>query len=411
MNLGDTGTGMPDFKAPDTMDEEEIMLSLEAQADDIEMVIRDIHRFDGVSQKMVTPIRHLIPTNVKLSSYTQNPTHTNLKVTMEALDLKASFLIAAALAAFAALVIKIVSWLISLFKRNDAGTAAAAKSAEQMTSTLKTNGDLRKIMTPEIEREYKTRRDDKVNPIYDEMAKMWNPILRDLLNAGPVARGLYGANATFVDIIKKVQLILKVIQDEGRKDNAGDDMAAARVMTSLNDLEVRRDDPAIREAFSTIYRVTTQPVDYQADMREIADHLNSQMAQAYSNSFNGDKVVKDLEGYDVKKCPLYKMDSLGDLEGLLKAITSVEGMTFNKNVGVEVDRSLRKCLSSLRSMVETVQKYETVIAKVIKQRNDFIELGRRAATNDNSSMIGAIVSSDNSEVKDKLREMNKGKKK
>lgn len=407
MNTADTGAGLPDV--PDTLDEEELMLSLESQANDIEMVIRDMHRFEGVSQKIVNPVRHHLPPAVRFNSYTQNPTHTNLTVTMEAMQLKAMALIGGAVAAFAALVVKVIMWLVSLFKRNDNGSAVASKQAEQLTETLKKNQEIMKIMPPDIEREYKTRRDDRVNPVYDQMAQMWNPILRDILAAGPVTRTLAGADKSFVDIVKKMKLIVEVIKKEGRKDNSGNALAAGQVMATLNDIEIHRDDPSIRNLFTPIYRVSTQPVDYQNDMREIIDHMSSQIAQAYSNSFNGDKVVKDMEGYKVDACPLRKIEPTSDLESLAKLVESVEKMTFNKNVGVDVDRALRKCLTSLRVMLDVVQKFNGMIARCEKMRNDFIELANRAASYDNTCMVGAIVSSDDSETKNKLRDVNKKK--
>lgn len=407
MNTADTGAGLPDV--PDTLDEEELMLSLESQANDIEMVIRDMQRFEGVSQKIVNPVRHLIPQNVRFNSYTQNPTHTNLSVTMESMQLKAVALIGAAVAAFAALVAKVIMWLVSLFKRNDNGSSAASKKADELTETLKKNKEIANIMPAEIEREYKVRRDERVNPVYDEMAKVWNPILRDILIAGPVTRTLAGADKTFVDIVKKMKLIVEVIKREGRKDNTGNALAAGQVMATLNDIEIHRDDPSIRNLFVPIYRVPTKEVDYQNDMREIVDHMSSQIAQAYSNSFNGDKVVKDMEGYKVDSYPLRKIEPTDDLESLGKAVESVEKMTFNKNVGVDVDRALRKCLATLRVMMDVVQKFNTMVARCEKMRNDFIDLAHRAASYDNSCMVGAIVSSDDSETKNKLRDLNKKK--
>ena len=407
MNTADTNAGLPDV--PDTLDEEELMLSLESQACDIEMVIRDMHRFQGVSQKIVQPVRQHLPQQVRFASYTQNPTHTNLSVTMEAMELKAAALIGGALAAFAALVVKVIMWIISLFRRNDNGSATASKKAEELTETLKKNKEIAKIMPAAIEQDYKVRRDERVNPVYDEMAKMWNPILRDVLAAGPITRTLAGADKTFVDIVKKMKLIVEVIKKEGRKDNSNNTLAAGQVLSTLNDIEIHRNDPSIRNLLAPIYRVTTKEVDYQNDMREIIDSMSSLIAQAYSNSFNGDKVVKDMEGYKVDSCPLRKVEPTGDLESLAKAVESVEKMTFNKNVGVDVDRALRKCLTSLRVMLDVVQKFNGMVARCEKMRNDFIDLTHRAATYDNTCMVAAIVSSDDSDTKDKLRELNKKK--
>ncbi|MNY39675.1 hypothetical protein D3C86_1743740 [compost metagenome] len=45
--------------------------------------------------------------------------------------------------------------------------------------------------------------------------------------------------------------------------------------------------------------------------------------------------------------------------------------------------------------------------RIISQRNKLVELANRAAGNVHSAMVATIVSSDDSKVKDKLRELNK----
>lgn len=408
MTLSDTNTGLPDA-CPDVMDEDEIMLSMESKAMDIEMVIRNMQRTGGVSMSMVQPVQHLLPTHLKLNSFSKNPTLTNYAVSMEAFTLGQGAMIGGAVAAFAALVVKIVMWLISLFKKNDNGSKEASKAADQMSESLKKNEEIGKILTSDIRRDYEQRKAEKLKPIYDEMAQLYNGVLRDILAVGPITRCLAAADKTFLDMVKKMNLMAELIKKEGGKDNSNDDHAVSRVLSTLNDIEIHDNDPVVRNAFSVIHRVTATEVDYQADMREVIDAMNSMIAQAYSASFQGDKVVKELEGYSVDKCPLRAVKQPGQLEGLLKTVAKLEKMNFNPKVGVDVDRALRKCISSMRRMIDVVQKYDAMIAKCERMRNHFIELSKRAAAYDTNSMVAAIAASDDTAVKDKLREINKKK--
>ncbi|MFB6316915.1 hypothetical protein, partial [Escherichia coli] len=79
----------------------EKIASLESVALDIEMVITDMRTAQGVSQKMIRPAMHLLPTDVKLNSFTKNPTHTNYQIAMESMKMGAAALIGSAVAALA----------------------------------------------------------------------------------------------------------------------------------------------------------------------------------------------------------------------------------------------------------------------------------------------------------------------
>ncbi|MNQ00156.1 hypothetical protein D3C85_127990 [compost metagenome] len=405
MTFGDTAKGLPE--APDTLDEEEQLASLESVALDIEMVINDMRSANGVSQKMIRPAMHYLPADVKLNSFTKNPTHTNYQIAMEAMSAGAIGLIGAAVAAVALLFAKIIGWIVSLFKGNDRSTGSAIKAGEQLNETIKRNEQIEKLLTPAMKADFAERKAQRVDPIYTEMAAMWNPMLRDVMTGGAMTRTLGGAEKTFADIIKKMHLMISLIEKEGRKDNGGDHMAAARVMSTLNDIEIHEDDVAIRNLFIPILRVTTQPVNYQADMREVNDHISSLLGQPATAGFSGDKAVADIAGFKVESCPLGKLKPEKQLEQLESEIKRLEKMSFNKNVGVDVDRALRKCISSLRKMLDVVRMFYGLTGRIISQRNKLVELANRAAGNVHSAMVATIVSSDDSKVKDKLRELNK----
>jgi hypothetical protein len=405
MTFGDTSKGFPD--APDTLDEEETIASLESVALDIEMVINDMRTVNGVSQKMIRPAMHLLPADVKLNSFTKNPTHTNYQIAMESMKVGAVALISAAVAAAALLFAKIISWLISLFKGGDKATDSAIKAGATLKETVKRNDQIAKLLTPEMQRDFDVRKSERVEPIYKEMAEMWNPILRDVMDGGAITRTIGGAEKTFADIIKKMKLMAKVIESEGKKDNSGDHMAAARVMTTINGIQIHDDDTAIRGLFVPILRASSNPVDYQADMREVNDHIVNQLGQAATAGFNGDKTVKTIAEFNTETCPLGKLKPEGHLDDLDKEIKRLNGLTFNKNVGVDVDRALRSCLTSMRKMLDVVRMFYGLSGRIIAQRNKIVELANRAAGTTNSAMVATIVSSDDSEVKNKLRELNK----
>lgn len=405
MSFCDTSMGLPE--APDTLDEESQIASLEAVALDIEMALSNIGACQGVSQRLVRPVMHLLPADVKLNSFTKNPTHTNYQIAMESMKVGLTALIGSAIAAAALLLIKIIAWLIALFKGNDKSTAAASKAAEQLTETSKKNETIERLLTPEMKSSFTERKASRVDPIYADMSAMWNPVLRDVVSGGPIARTLGGAEKTFSDIIKKMYLMINLIEKEGRKDNGGDHMAAARVMSTLNDIEIHDDDSSIRSLFIPILRVSSQPVNYQADMREINDHLTSMLGQAATAGFNGEKTVKEVANFKVDSCPLGKVKPERNLENLEKEVKRLEKITFNKNVGVDVDRALRQTITSLRRMMDVVRMFYGLTGRVIAQRNRFVELANRAASSTNAALVATIVSSDNSDVKNKLRDLNK----
>jgi hypothetical protein len=411
MTLSSTTTGLPEYEKPDTLDEEEIMLSMESKVLDIDMVVNAMRREQGVSLSMIQPVQHLLPAHLKLNSFSKNPTLTNYSVSMESMSGATAALIGGAVAAFVALVTKLIFWLVGMFKANDKASKEAQKSAEQMTQSIKSTRDLEKMVSLPIRRDYEERKAEKLKPIYDEMAQLYNGVLRDILAVGPITRCLVAADSTMAMLVTKMKLMASLINTESKKDNSGDEMAINRVLSTLNDIEIRDTDPTIRNIFQVIHRCSSNPVDYQEDMREVIDSLNSTIAQAYSNTFNGDKVVAELEGYSVEKCPLRKIKQPGQLEGLLTEVNRLEKSSFNPKVGTDVDRALRSCLTSMRKMIDVVQKYDAMLAKCERMRNHFVELSKRAANGGHTAMVAAITSSDDEDAKQKLRDYNKSKKK
>lgn len=404
MTFGDTSAGFPE--APDTLEEEDKIASLESIALDIDMVLNDMRTANGVSQKMIRPVMHLLPADVKLNSFTQNPTHTNYQIAMESMSAGTAALIGSAVVAVALVFVKIIAWLISLFRGNDKATVVAQKAADEMGATRKVNASIRGILPSDLKAEYETRRDQKMATTFAEMAKLWNPVLRDVLEGGPISRTIGGAEKTFADIIKKMKLMMIVVEREGKKDNGTDHMAASRVMNILNDISFHDDSPAIRSLFIPIIRVGGE-VDYQADMRAVNDHMMSLLGQQMQAGFSGEKALDIADNYDFKRCPLNKIDPVKNLEDLESEVKRMEKMTFNKNVGQDVDRTLRATVSSMRKMMDVVRQFYGMAGRMVSQRNRFIELGKTAVSQDNSALVATIVSSDNSEVKNKLRDLNK----
>lgn len=404
-NFGDTTLGFPE--APDTLDEEDKIASLESVALDIEMVINNMQTAKGVSQKLIRPGMHLLPTDVKFNSFTQNPTHTNYEIAMESMKVGLSVLIGSAVAAAALLLIKIIAWLVALFKGNSKATAAAQKASEEMTKTIKTNDSIERLLTPELKRDFEAKKEARVSTTYAEMAKLWNPLLRDVIEGGPMSRTIGGADKTFLDIIKKMQLMMVVIEREGRKDNGNDHMAASKVMIILNGIEFREDDPAIRNLFIPILRASSDPVDFQQDMREINDHLANLLAQPMTAGFDGDKVVSIANNYSVKNCPMSGVEPTKNLEQLESEVKRLEKMTFNKNVGVDVDRTLRQTITSLRRMMDVVRMFYGTAGRIVRMRNQFIELAKRSVDQHHNALVSTIVSSTDSDAKNKLRDLNK----
>ncbi|MDT1838283.1 hypothetical protein FPK49_30325, partial [Acinetobacter baumannii] len=67
-----------------------------------------------------------------------------------------------------------------------------------------------------------------------------------------------------------------------------------------------------------------------------------------------------------------KIEPVKDLEQLEAEVKRMEKMTFNKNVGADVDRTLRATTTSLRKMMDVVRQFYSMSGRIVSQRNRFI---------------------------------------
>lgn len=391
---------------PDFLDEQSEWASLEAAALDVDLAYKNIKSSGGVSRSIVEPVLHLLPNNVNPLSFTTNPSQTNLTVTLEALDIKQMLLLGAAVVAVGLLLAKIISMMVDTADTVEANTDKAAASVKNMKETTTKLDKIERIMSPDLQREYEARRPDHVDARYQRMAEMWNPLLKDIMDNGPVTRTLVSANKHFMKISDYIVATVRIIKEYSSKSLNGDDLEIAKALTSIDAVCFPKYSPETRSLLSAIHRCKGEGVSTLEDIREIYDAFRTMGEASLAVGFNGDRALKDALAVNVGNTPIDNINLSGNLRRLDRSVGKLENSNINKLVGDAVEGALRHATSTLRQALETLRIYVTMTARIISMRNSYINECNLAANAKLKCKVMSIVDKGTDQDKAELRKIN-----
>lgn len=390
---------------PDFLDEQSEWASLEAAALDVDLAYSNIKANGGVSRGIVEPVLHLLPNTVNPLSFTVNPSQTNLTVTLEALDVKQMLLLGAAVVAVGLLLAKIINMLVNTADTVEANTTRASKSAQAMKATATKLDKVERITSPDLQREYEARRPDHVDPRYARMAEMWNPLLKDIMDNGPVTRTLVSANKHFMKISEYIVATVRVIKEYSAKSINGNDLEIAKALTSIDAVCFPSYSPETRNALAAIHRCKGEGVSTIEDVREVYDAFRTMGEASLAVGFNGERALKEALSVKVGAAPIDDLNLSGNLRRLDRSIDKLEKSKINKAVGAEVEKALRHATSTLRQALETLRIYVNMTARIVSMRNSYIDECNLAVGAKLKCRVQAIVTVGTDTDKEELRKI------
>ncbi len=211
-------------EVPELAVDVELLVTLEAQLDDLAYLRQDMERTHGMTQSFAMEAERILPGSlgVPVGYFTKDPSATRYAISLEALSKGVWAIIVAAAAAVAAAIVKFYLWITGNPSSNTKDPEKAAKAAEkkaeeneskaeenveQMQEAAKSVSKMRQVFDagdlypkgqpPDTSRPLEATVDDLVNALLTEsdrfertkrFMRMDNPIYRDILTEGPYTR-------------------------------------------------------------------------------------------------------------------------------------------------------------------------------------------------------------------------------
>ncbi len=127
---------------------------IQVQLESLDALYQQISDVGGVSmemaQQMVNDHALELSHRTPINSFSKDPSTTNLKASMEAIDVGKTVLLAALIGAAAIIIVKLTQWLIEYFRSNRRREAQTQVLASNVVELAKAREQLRDIMEPEM---------------------------------------------------------------------------------------------------------------------------------------------------------------------------------------------------------------------------------------------------------------------
>lgn len=226
-------------KVPELREDVEL-IALEGALQDLAYLKQDMLRTGGMRQSFALEAQRLLPSfdgGVPLGYYTKEPSATRYKVALEEIHKGFWALLAAAVAAVIAAIVKLISWWRGSGKSASDAAASRASVAEDNEQVLKTSeahlqklqealrGDASMMSGGESDRALSM--DTLMKDVWDNPAryervmnflKLPDPIYRDILTAGPYSQAFYQLSGHLGGITNVLRLKLTELEKVSHLD-------------------------------------------------------------------------------------------------------------------------------------------------------------------------------------------------
>lgn len=379
-----------ELEIPDLGTEEEQLAALEAITLDIDGFLNGVQEAGGVSRAMAEKASHLLPEETNYAYYSQTPTQTNLKVTLEAIDLKTVLVVVAAVAAVAALAYKVFDMIKKSRQKLEFTFKVISGYVTSIERCFKVCDKIVGNMNDEAKRKVDQIESELHQTYVRQVEEFYSPVVVDALTNGKIAHQLSNANGALKDLFKRLE---DSIEDLDKLTAGTIDKVDSKSLIDVNDMK-------IPDLLSGIYKSSLDKAG--PAMAEIAQDLVK--AHATKIKFPGSfeeffEKNRKYSGSDSKLFGTYA----GDTTKLEKRLKEIEARLNKKK---EVDPELRKevhlAMYSIRSGVQQVMGYERMISLMAASKRQFWLCAERYAAAKLKRVAALALQNDDPEVKDAL---------
>lgn len=372
------------------------ILSLESQALDLEMVYGEIKRHNGVSKNIVAPIANKLSAVVNPRSFTDRPTQTNLKVTMEFLNHSNKYVVGGLIAILVAAMAKVVFWLIGLFTGSDSG-AATASSASKVSKAVATRDRLEHNLSRPVVEEAAKIAETKNSKRKEELSKSWSMVAKDLFDEGSLYKALVNGSGICSMFLKQAESTIALISKNFSERHDEDSDEITLQLSMLTSAAKATEDvvkaTSVRDRFSGVTNFSGDPQVLE-DMTRVADYYReNQVAQP--NHFDDrtfEKLEDTIKKKDFKSDSLSNVDLTKDLKKVSEALKDIE-KKLNGDAGQglspRVSEVMRRMIRGCNTLVQAVNKYATLVEECRILRRKIVDQVGPITTNTVNALVQA----------------------
>lgn len=383
------------IELPDLVTEEDTLVSLESVAVDIEDFLGQVRSCGGISLGMAQKASHLLPADTNYAYYSQTPTKTNLKATLESIDLKTALLIAGAVVAVAALAAKVFQYI--------------KKSREKIQFTIKKlDGHVEAIdrcfkvcdkITSNMNAEAKAKVDLIVKELTDtyqtQISNHYNSFMIDILSNGKVSHALANGHKPAKELYDKVEKSVLLLEK----------LVYGNATEVDRNLLIDPTDLSLPDSLSVIYKSSSDRAGTAT--AEISESLKAMKDVKV-------KFTMDLEDFFDKNRKYTGSDSKVYGKGfpettfLEKKVEKIEAQVAKKkDLDAELRQQINLVSHSLRSGLQQLMAFTSMCSMASSSSRQFWFMVEKYSATKLKRVAALALQDDDPQVKDALLQASK----
>ncbi len=384
-----------ELEIPDLGTEEEQLAALEAITLDIDGFLNGVQEAGGVSRAMAEKASHLLPEETNYAYYSQTPTQTNLKVTLESIDLKTALVIAGAVAAVAVLALKIFQYIKKSREKIEFTIKKLDGHVESTERCLKVCDRIVANMNSEA----KAKVDEitkQLNEQYQQqISGYFNPFLKEIITNGKVAHVIADAHKVASGLFEKVKSSVDLLEK----------LVDAKDVSVEQSQLVDPKDLSLPQALSHITKFSSETAS--SAMSEIMEGLTSMRNIKVEFRHDLEEVFQRNKGHTGGDSKVYGR-GFHETATLEKRVEKIEQkVSKNKDLDADHRAAINKVSYSLRSGLQQLMTFTRMCSMASSGSRQFWMSMEKYAATKLKRVAALAVQDDDAEVKKALEHASK----
>lgn len=384
-----------ELEIPDLGTEEEQLAALEAITLDIDGFLNGVQEAGGVSRAMAEKASHLLPEETNYAYYSQTPTQTNLKVTLESIDLKTALVIAGAVAAVAVLALKIFQYIKKSREKIEFTIKKLDGHVESTERCLKVCDRIVANMNSEAKAEVDEITKQLNEQYQQQISGYFNPFLKEIITNGKVAHVIADAHKVASGLFEKVKSSVDLLEK----------LVDAKDVSVEQSQLVDPKDLSLPQALSHITKFSSETAS--SAMSEIMEGLTSMRNIKVEFRYDLEEVFQRNKGHTGSDSKVYGR-GFHETATLEKRVEKIEQkVSKNKDLDADHRAAINKVSYSLRSGLQQLMTFTRMCSMASSGSRQFWMSMEKYAATKLKRVAALAVQDDDAEVKKALEHASK----
>jgi hypothetical protein len=384
-----------ELEIPDLGTEEEQLAALEAITLDIDGFLNGVQEAGGVSRAMAEKASHLLPEDTNYAYYSQTPTQTNLKVTLESIDLKTALVIAGAVAAVAVLALKIFQYIKKSREKIEFTIKKLDGHVESAERCLKVCDRIVANMNSEAKAEVDEITKQLNEQYQQQISGYFNPFLKEIITNGKVAHVIADGHKVASGLFEKVKSSVDLLEK----------LVDAKDVSVEQSQLVDPKDLSLPQALSHIAKFSSETAS--SAMSEIMEGLTSMRDIKVEFRYDLEEVFHRNKGHTGSDSKVYGR-GFHETAALEKRVEKIEQkVSKNKDLDADHRAAINKVSYSLRSGLQQLMAFTRMCSMASSGSRQFWMSMEKYAATKLKRVAALAVQDDDAEVKKALEHASK----